>query len=335
MGVPQIRYTHTSDGKRIAYSVGGAGPTVVWLPSFLGAAKFPGLSELRQRYRVATYDSRGQGLSTRGLAPDHTMQEWETDLDAVIDAIGGDRAALIGACHSSHVALRYAVRHPERVSALILVSSCVRLAEWGPESFWLGLAHEDWDFFLTQLVPRSVPYDQVGRAVEWMKDSITADEYRVFQDVVTPSDIEQDAPRVTVPALVVHPRNFDQLRPEHSAELASLIPGSEFAFVPGGERGIWGDLSKLVEMVDEFLTSRVAGHAGLHVPVSAAMPENLTRREVEILRLIACGRSNGEIAEELTLSVRTVERHITNVYRKIESRGRAEATAFALRSGIA
>ena len=49
-----------------------------------------------------------------------------------------------------------------------------------------------------------------------------------------------------------------------------------------------------------------------------------------MLRLIALGRSNQEIATELVLSLRTVERHITNIYRKIEARGRADATSYTL-----
>ena len=69
--------------------------------------------------------------------------------------------------------------------------------------------------------------------------------------------------------------------------------------------------------------------------VSEAAPAGLSRRESEVLRLIAAGRTNREIAEALFLSVRTVERHITNVYAKIGARGRADATAFALRHGLA
>ncbi len=59
-------------------------------------------------------------------------------------------------------------------------------------------------------------------------------------------------------------------------------------------------------------------------------PDGLTRREVEVLRLVAQGRSNQAIAKELVLSVRTVERNITNLYGKIGAGGRADATAYAL-----
>jgi DNA-binding NarL/FixJ family response regulator len=57
-------------------------------------------------------------------------------------------------------------------------------------------------------------------------------------------------------------------------------------------------------------------------------------REAEVLRLIAAGRTSTEIAEELTLSVRTVARHITNLYTKIGARNKAEATAYAGRKGL-
>jgi DNA-binding CsgD family transcriptional regulator len=64
-------------------------------------------------------------------------------------------------------------------------------------------------------------------------------------------------------------------------------------------------------------------------------PDGLSRREVDVLRLIAAGGSNSQIAEQLFLSVRTVERHITNAYGKIGAGGRADATAYALSHGLA
>ena len=77
---------------------------------------------------------------------------------------------------------------------------------------------------------------------------------------------------------------------------------------------------------------------GLRPPVAESnetAPAGLSPRESEVLRLIATGRTNREIAQTLFLSVRTVERHVTNLYAKIGARGRADATAFALRHGLA
>ncbi|MDP8924128.1 MAG: helix-turn-helix transcriptional regulator [Chloroflexota bacterium] len=60
----------------------------------------------------------------------------------------------------------------------------------------------------------------------------------------------------------------------------------------------------------------------------------MTAREVEVLKLIVSGATSKEIAEELVISIHTVERHITHIYQKIGARGRAEATAFALTHGL-
>ncbi len=95
--------------------------------------------------------------------------------------------------------------------------------------------------------------------------------------------------------------------------------------------GIFQDIqaSRMVEKVvvlKEQLEQRPAKAPGY--------PDGLSQREVDVLRLIAAGNSNREIAEELFLSLRTIERHITNIYTKINARGKADATAYALRHGL-
>jgi DNA-binding CsgD family transcriptional regulator len=70
-------------------------------------------------------------------------------------------------------------------------------------------------------------------------------------------------------------------------------------------------------------------------PPDIGAPHRLTRRELEILRQIAAGRSNRDLADRLSVSIRTVERHITNLYRKIDARGKADATAYLFRYHLA
>jgi DNA-binding NarL/FixJ family response regulator len=67
---------------------------------------------------------------------------------------------------------------------------------------------------------------------------------------------------------------------------------------------------------------------------AATAPCRVTRRETAVVRLIAAGLSNKEIASTLGVSVRTIERHITNLYRKIGARGKADATAWAVRQEL-
>jgi DNA-binding CsgD family transcriptional regulator len=79
----------------------------------------------------------------------------------------------------------------------------------------------------------------------------------------------------------------------------------------------------------------IAGRLPSPSGTARSHPDGLTHREIEVLRLIAAGSSNREIAATLFISERTVNRHITNLYGKIGARGRADATAYALRHGLA
>lgn len=87
--------------------------------------------------------------------------------------------------------------------------------------------------------------------------------------------------------------------------------------------------------LDQVLARKALLHGSGAAPATPAYPDNLTQREVEVLRLIAAGGSNQEMAAALVLSVRTVERHITNIYGKINARSKAEATAYAFRHSLA
>jgi DNA-binding CsgD family transcriptional regulator len=97
-------------------------------------------------------------------------------------------------------------------------------------------------------------------------------------------------------------------------------------------RGICSDLGATPVLARaDALIAQIPGRRR----ITPAYPAGLTRREAAVLGLVAAGRSNKEIAAQLFLSERTVERHITNVYRKIGTRRRTEAMAFALRHGLA
>ncbi len=109
-----------------------------------------------------------------------------------------------------------------------------------------------------------------------------------------------------------------------------------------------GDRQQGTALLDEALTIFQDIQAGTMVEKVVALneqaarlpdkapeyPDGLSQREVEVLRLIAAGNSNREIAEELFLSVRTIERHVTNIYTKTNARGRVDAMAYALRHGL-
>jgi DNA-binding NarL/FixJ family response regulator len=109
-------------------------------------------------------------------------------------------------------------------------------------------------------------------------------------------------------------------------ELAARIPNAELAIMDGSSRAPFeGDVAAVLNRIDRFLGTAPPG----------AYPDGLTSREAEVLRLVAAGRSNREIAIDLVLSERTVARHVTNIYGKIGAGSRADATAYALRHNLA
>src|SRR5687768_7294990 len=133
MNAPPVQYAKTSDGYSIAYITSGEGPALVFMPHvfqhaqrlWVGGPYGRTLRSLAKRFRVVHYDSRGQGMSQRNLLEEHTMEAYERDLEAVIAATRVQRVALHAANQFGHIALRFAVRNPGLVSALILHDTSV------------------------------------------------------------------------------------------------------------------------------------------------------------------------------------------------------------------
>jgi DNA-binding CsgD family transcriptional regulator len=118
-------------------------------------------------------------------------------------------------------------------------------------------------------------------------------------------------------------------------EVAAAIPGAEFLIL--NDRSIAGRIhDETVAGMDRFLRGDSTNGAPPLARTKASEgrvtePNGLTAREVQILRKVAAGSTNKEIAGEFRLAVSTVERHLVNLYNKIGARGRADAIAFALR----
>ena len=109
--------------------------------------------------------------------------------------------------------------------------------------------------------------------------------------------------------------------------------------LPGASASLFfEDGDQVVDRLIQFVREPAAAH-----PVTATALNrrpargagSLSPREIEVLRLLANGETNGQIAARLGISINTVERHVGNLYRKIDARGRADATAWAIRNGIA
>jgi DNA-binding CsgD family transcriptional regulator len=146
-------------------------------------------------------------------------------------------------------------------------------------------------------------------------------------------DVSGDVKRITVPTLVMHLDDDHAVRFDRGRELAATIPGARFAALEGRDHVILANDAawpRFLAEIDAFVPG-TATHGE-----SDASAATLTERERDVLRLVAAGRSNEDIAAELSLSVRTVERHLGNVYTKLGISGRsARAAAAARYAGLA
>jgi pimeloyl-ACP methyl ester carboxylesterase/DNA-binding CsgD family transcriptional regulator len=328
-----VRYTRTSDGWSIAYCAGGDGETLVFVPALFGYVNlgwdlypswFKGFAE---GFHFVHYDGRGTGLSARGLGQGHRIEDWQRDLEAVMDASGSDRAVLFAGCHAGHVAVRYTLEHPERVRALVLDTVSIEQKAWGP-AFWTEVSRESWGFFLHAISPEDVSPAERIRIAAALGESMTPEDMNVSTRSMFSSTLADEAVRVKTPTLILHPRTYAMLPAVEGARLASVVPSSQFVLI-GGEY-LYGDGEEGIGIVKDFL-SRLPEEAA---PFGEG-GDGLSTREVEVLRLLATGRSNQQIADELVISLNTVRRHVSNVFDKIGVANRAQATAYAKDHGIA
>ena len=149
-------------------------------------------------------------------------------------------------------------------------------------------------------------------------------------------DVTALMPKVQAPTLVLHRTGIAPITVEMAKEIASAIPNARLMLFDGTwiVPFIGGGTKEITAAISSFVLETPAAPVAPAPPADAAPPV-LTPRETEVLRLIAAGRTSSEISRELSLSVRTVGRHITNIYTKIGARTRADATAYALRHRIA
>jgi pimeloyl-ACP methyl ester carboxylesterase/DNA-binding CsgD family transcriptional regulator len=337
MASREVRFCETLDGCKIAYSVEGQGPPLVFVNRW-GWSSFEYrehplagglLDRLAQERTLVSYDRRGIGASQREIGALSQATDL-ADLEAVVEAAGFQRFDMAGDHDGAILAAAYCVRHPKRVKRLVLLRlyrdpkvvydppAIEQLAELIETSWQLArLTMASW-------AVRDGPAEMVPWMVDTLSRAMSPDVARRYV-LRLPCDEVADVLRaVRVPTLVVHWRDDQQVGLDHARSAAALIPGGRIVVVDAPDPP-WMGRDPFAGPILEFVSEGE----------SAGRPDGLTERELEILALLAGGKSNQEIAHELSISARTAERHIGNIYLKIDAHNRAEATAYAFRNGIA
>ena len=246
--VQEIRFCTTGDGTRLAYATSGAGPPLVKAANWLSHLAYDWespiwrhwLAELSRRFRLVRYDERGCGLSDWDIGR-FSFEDWVDDLETVADAAGLDRFPLLGISQGGPVAIAYAVRHPERVTHLVLLGSFAQgrrkrartsaeleLAEAHIEIVRLGWGRPDPTYrqiFIARFLPDATQ-EQWRSFDELQRRSASPDNAWRFVDTFANIDVTDLAPKLTVPTLIMCSRREPDNRFEQSRLLAALIPNS-------------------------------------------------------------------------------------------------------------
>ena len=346
----QIRFCTSSDGVRIAYATTGTGPALVKAANWLSHLEFDWnspvwrhwVTELSRNHSFVRYDARGCGLSDWDV-PELSFESWVHDLETVIDAAAPERFPLLGISQGAPIAIAYAVRHPHRVTHLILHGGYARgslqrnvtpqqrrEAELMVELAELGWGKEDpafRQFFTTQFIPGGTS-DQHRWFNELQRISTSPRNAVRFFRAVHDIDVTALAREVTCPTLVLHPTHDARVPFDEGRLIASLIPGARFVPIESRNHLLledepgWG---RWLEEVRAFLPTGSRGDS-----IFAA----LTARERDLVELIAQGRDNAQIAASLTLSEKTVRNHITSIFAKLEVENRSQAIVLARDAGF-
>lgn len=345
--VPQLRFARAEDGVTIGYQVFGRGPVLVWLPSLSNLVAQWRIPAVRAAYEglardltVVLYDGRGTGSSDRRVDPDDLgVDAHLRDLHAVLADAGIERASLLGYYHSVVTAIAFAAREPHRVERLVLFGGAARMREAMSSAqiqALLSLIDQDWDVFADAAASTWLGWDAAdsGRwTAEAFRTATTPPMARAWFAAAARVDVTDLVPAVVAPALVLHRQGERQMPVEVSRRLAAELPDGRLVELPGSTPTLFvEDLAADLRLVTGFVTD---GRAVRTAAVTRGPAGALTPREHDVLRLIAVGDSNAEIARRLGIAVHTVERHAGNLYRKIGARGRTDAAAYALRQGLA
>lgn len=340
----EVRFCRADDGVRIAWARHGSGlPLLIvscWLSHLQHDWQSPVwrhfLDDLGDIATVVRYDERGFGLSDWEVGSDvadFSLERRLADLETLVEATGMDRFAVLGMSGGAPVALAYAHAYPERVSRMVLYGGMATgglpQGDDAAEEAFLAMIRAGWArpdplfrrVFTSAFIPGAS--EEQMRWMDELQRTSTNTENAVCSRIARHQvDVAPLLAEVVVPTLVLHAEG-DRVAPEWGPKLAAEIPDARLVMLESANHVLLAD-----EPAWPVFRQEVAAFlAAERVPVPVA---NLSAREREILLLAADGLDNAAIAGELTLSVRTVERHFQNVYLKLGLSGRtARAAAVA------
>jgi pimeloyl-ACP methyl ester carboxylesterase/DNA-binding CsgD family transcriptional regulator len=342
--MPQrVHYVSTAEGVNLAWASHGRGPPLVRAATWLTHLQYDHdspvwahwLQFLGEHFRCVRYDERGCGMSQRDV-PAVALPQWVDDLERVVDAAGIDRPfTLLGISQGAATSIVYAIKHPERVSHLILYGGYAvggnkrdnpdsrALFQAVMEVTRLGWGRDNPAFlqlFASRFLPEGTP-EQLSWLNALCRRTATPEMAALLLQARGDVDVREYLPQVRVPTLVMHATR-DQVSPiSQGRMLAAEIPDAQFVPLDSPNHVLLAH-----EPAWQQFQETVLAFTGQPLAAAQLRAEGgLTDRERRALQLLREGMSNARIAGELGIAEKTVRNHLSNLYRKLGVRSRAEA----------
>ena len=343
MPIDQIVRYADIDGRSVAWSEVGSGPALViggWWCSHVRAdwqdLQFRRFAlALAADHRVIRYDRPGSGLSDRGARPT-TRDEEAAVLLGLADAIGLESFSLFGASSGSVVAAAVAATQVERVTRLVVYGGYAHgadIASPAAQAAMLDLVRRHWGLgsrVLSDVFMPGAAEKERAAFARYQRQVATSDQAARELAQVYAHDSRDLLHLVEAPTLVLHRRADRAIPVALGRDLAGHIPGARLVEIPGTEHFPWLGVS--ADVVSATLAFLAGDEPAPPSTTAAADPTDqpvLSVRELEVLRLVAEGWTDAQIAERLILSRHTVHRHVSNIRTKLGVPTRAAAAAWA------
>lgn len=345
--VPPVSYADTPRGKIAFQRIGEDGPVIVLVPPLAQhiemmweePAFWRPIRRLATAFRVVQYDKLGTGLSDPSFAA-ATLEDRLEELRAVLDATAIDRCMLLGFSEGGVIALAGAHRFPDRVTGVAVVSTysgrtAIReAAEYGPvptpqafKTFFLETVRR-WGTEASATLADFVPsLRAVPKMARWIPRYERASASPKMIGALMQSgfslDVAELLPTIRQPALVVHLKDDRVIPLAFGRQLAARLPHARLLELPGDDHFAWvsPNVDDIIDAIFAFgdAPRAVKRIAAVWDPWSA-----LTPSEKRVAGLARRGLTNAEIAANLSLSLRTIENHLSRAYGKLGVRSRTE-----------
>ena len=342
----RVRYLKASDGTQLAWAESGSGPLLVKAANWLTHLEYEWESPVWKHWtqffsghaRFVRYDERGCGMSDWRVGT-LSVDQWTEDLESIIAAAQPEGpVTLLGISQGATACINYSVRHPERVARMILYGGYAHgaLRRGTPESqaahrAMIELARVAWaqdnPTFRQVFTSRFIPGGSQEQ-LQWFNDlclkSTVGDIAAKLFEARANVDIEALLPQVHTPTLVLH-ASKDAVTPLAEGRLlASGIAGAEFVELDSRNHVLLEGEPAWLRFREAVLSFLQPQSTGANTVFAA-----LSRRERELLALIAEGLSNADIAQRMLISEKTVRNHASNLFDKLGVWSRAQAIVFA------